>query len=265
MRTVLIAFIIILLFSNPVVCAEKVIIFTSEWFPYVSEELEGKGVSTEIVTAAFSAVGIETEFQFTTWKKCERLVRTGKAFASFPYFRTDERAKFSIFSDPIGNSDDVFFYLKKNLDGLDYDNLAELEKYKIAGAKGYWYKPLFSKNNLNVDYNLMKETSFKKLYWGMTDLVPESSIVGWSLLSKMFPGEKYLFASSKAFRKSPLYLMVSKKYPDSKTLLEKFNNGMKIIHRSGMYQSLSEKFKEQIKLSRKNQIRFNMRNQWNYR
>ncbi len=265
MRTVLIACMVILLFT-PVVCAEKLQIVTGEWLPYVSEDLEDLGFAVEVVRAAFNAVGIESEFQFMTWKKCERLVRIGKAFAAVPYIKTDARTPFAIFSDPIGTSVGVFFYRKNDLGKLDYEKLADLKKYKILGGAGYWYKPLFSKNDLNVDYNLKNEMSFKKLYWGLADLVAENQFVGWGLIGRMFPGEQHLFMSSKSFSKDTLHLMASKKYPNSKTLLEQFNKGLKIIHSSGIYNSLLEKYeKQELKIKEEAQTRFRMKMKWNYR
>ena len=95
------------------------------------------------------------------------------------------------------------------------------------------------------------------LGWG--DLVPEDELVGWALIQKLFPGEKYRFRSSRAYSIDNLHIMVSKKYPGSDVLLKLFNTGLATIKQNGLYLQLQEKYHGDMQVSKKDDIfyRFN--------
>jgi len=132
MRNVRYIFIAVFLFcasaAFPAV-AQTIKIAAGEWAPYVSSDMDDygfvavgdNGFAAEIVFYAFLSVGIETEFEFLSWDKCEALVKDGSVFAAFPRKRTQQREAFALFSDPIAMSRSVFFYLKENLREFKYD------------------------------------------------------------------------------------------------------------------------------------------------
>jgi polar amino acid transport system substrate-binding protein len=255
MRRLLFAAIILVFLLSPAAHAEKVKIMTGEWFPYVSESIDDFGFAAEVVTEAFASVGIDTEFEFAPWPRCESMVKYGKAFGAFPYLRNKKREQYAMFSDHIADSRFVFFYKKKGKVGkLQFDSLEELQKYKIAGAKGYFYNTIFRKYGLNIEYNLLVENSFKKLNLGAVDLVPEDSLVGWALIQKLFPGKKSRFSSSKEFIKDRLHIMVSKEYPGSAALMDKFNQGLTAIRQKGLYGKLVKKYSGDLKVSKKDDM-----------
>lgn len=66
---------------------------TGEWVPYSSQHLPGYGSASEIVTAAFQAVGLNVRYDFYPWKRAEASVAAGSVFAAFPYFLLPERAE----------------------------------------------------------------------------------------------------------------------------------------------------------------------------
>ena len=234
---------IILLTCPQDIKARNIILLTGEYAPYVSTDMDNYGFTAEIVSYAFLSVGIETEFEFGSWEKAEKKIATGKYFASFPHKRTIERQKFAYFSDPIAWSKSIFFYMKGKIKSVDFEGIRDLKTYKIAGVKGYYYVPMFKRAELNVSYSSNSEIAFKKLYLEQVDLVPENEFVGWLIIEKLFPDEMWRFgASLKALNEDSLHLMVSKKHPDAKILLKKFNQGLKNIIKKGIYRSLLKKY-----------------------
>ncbi len=223
--------------------ARNIILLTGEYAPYVSAGMDNYGFTAEVISYAFLSVGIETEFKFTSWEKAEKKIASGKYFASFPHKRTIERQKFAYFSDPIARSKSIFFYMKGNIKTVDFEVIRDLKTYKIAGVKGYYYVPMFKRAQLNVSYSSNSEIAFKKLYLEQVDLVPENEFVGWLIIEKLFPDEKWRFgASLKALNEDSLHLMVSKKNPDAMVVLKKFNQGLKNIIKKGIYRSLLKKY-----------------------
>jgi polar amino acid transport system substrate-binding protein len=224
--------------------AQDVIVMTGEWNPFVSAGLENNGFTAEIVSQACLAVGIRPDFQFAPWPRCEAKVQYGKAFAAFPYSKTDARVKFALFSKPLAKSRTVFFYNRKKIKQLDFSDLGDLKSLLIGGVRGYYYDATLKKAGLSVDYSRNEDDSFNKLYMGRVDIVPVNELVGWGIINKLFPDQTDVFATTKrALDEKELYLMVSQKYPDAALLLERFNKGLETIKATGTYKAIIEKHK----------------------
>ena len=247
MKFIIIGTLVYLLIAAAPVFGLKLKIMTGEWFPYVSKNMVGHGFAAEVVSYAFLLGGIETEFEFAPWERCEALVKSGEAFATFPHKQTKEREKFAFFSDPIAASKSVIFFQKKQFGKFDFKNIKDLKKYKIGGVKGYYYVPLFEKAGIPVDYASDVIISFKKLYLGLIDLVPENEFVGWGIIQKFFPEAMHKFGATKrAFSEHLLRLMVSRRYPESTAQMIKFNQGLKRLQEQGIYTELLKKYMRNI-------------------
>jgi polar amino acid transport system substrate-binding protein len=92
---------------------QKIILATDEWEPYISKTKAGHVKFSEMVSAVFKEIGMETEFVFAPWKRVEAIVKGGEVFAGIPYSYTVKRNKTFDYSIPIMNSLYVFFYNKK--------------------------------------------------------------------------------------------------------------------------------------------------------
>jgi polar amino acid transport system substrate-binding protein len=204
---------------------KKILLATAQWEPYISETNAGHGKFSEIVTAVFKEMGMETEFIFAPWKRVEILVKSGDVFAGIPYSDTAERHKVFDYSVAVMDSVNVFFYLKKNYpEGISYTKLEELAGYRISGVTGYWYESLFSEAKLHVEYVTSDEQSISKLYFNRVDLVATDELVGWGLINKLYPQQASQFAVvTKPIKTTHLHLLVSKKYPNAPEITKKFN------------------------------------------
>ncbi len=203
----------------------KIVLATANWEPYISESEPEHGKFSQIVTAVFKEMGLETAYIFAPWKRVEAIVESGAAFAGIPYSFTQERYKTFNYSAPIMNSWYVFFYNKKAYpQGISYSKLEELARYRISGVTGYWYDELFAKAKLNVEYVTTDEQGISKLYANRVDLAATDDLVGWLLIKKLYPKESAQFGVVKQpFGSQYLHLMVSKKYPHAVELTQKFN------------------------------------------
>jgi len=233
----------------PALQAQKIQILTTDWAPYVSQDMECHGFTAEVVCYAFLAAGHEVEFVFTSWSENEVRIKKGAFLAAFPHKRTPAREKFALFSKPIAMSKDVFFYVKQSPQPIDFKDLADLKDYKIGGVKGYYNIAMLKKAGLQIDYASNPTTSFKKMYIGLVDLVPENEFVGWGIIQKNFPDEIYKFGTTaKALDENSLHLMFSKTYPNAETLIAAFNKGLIEIMRQGTYRKLLKKYIKNVEI-----------------
>ncbi len=235
---------VIYLASPTSLWAQKpIVLLTSKVSPYISKTLDGYGFLGEIVTLTLTEMGFKPQYKFYPWKRCEFLVQSGEAWATFPYSYTEKRAKEFNFSDTIGYSTTLFFYYN-NDEVLRYEDIEDLKQYKLGGVFGYFYEDLFNKTGLKVSYSRNELTAVKKLIVGRVDLLPINALVGWELIRKNYPPEiiNNIGTLEKPLSKDPLKLMVSKTYPDSQNLLIRFNRSLKKIKNTPAYHAILSRY-----------------------
>lgn len=226
---------------------DKVILVIGEWEPFTSENLEGYGFFTEIVTAAFEQAGVPIEYRFYPWKRCEEMVHNGEAWGTFPYAYTEERTAIYNYSDKVFPDSTVMFYRKDNskidLNAIDVARLETLKPYTIGGITGYSYEKPFNDAGLMVDWASGEEDGIHKLAKGRIDFYPQNDAAGWALLRKLYPDEINNFAIlEKPLFQNDFYIISSKQYPDGDKILQSFNKGLNEIKENGRMQAILDKY-----------------------
>ncbi len=216
---------------------------TGEYSPYSSDKLYGYGLVPEIVTSCFVEMGIEPDYQFFPWKRCEYEITKGRVWAAFPYAMNKKRVKQFIFSDPVILSRTIFFfYQNEKLKQFSWNKLEDLKPYRIGGVRGYFYENRFKDAGLKTDYAPNEKLSLRKLRAGRVDIVPLNEHVGWNLINRLFPNSVANFGTlEKELTTNTLHLMISKTYPDSQELTDKFNIALKTIKDKGIYSQILKK------------------------
>jgi polar amino acid transport system substrate-binding protein len=228
--------------------AEKIIISTNEYEPYVVLEKNGKhsGIMIEIVEKSFKKEGIDVEFKNYPFARATIKVDNNETDATMPKFKTEDRLKKYLFTEPITESIAKFFYIKgRNIpENFQWEKLQDLKKYKIGGTIGYWYLEEFEKAGLTVDIGPKHENNFSKLYIGRIDIFAIDEKYGWNIINKNYPKDVEKFATIlKPQKKEELYLMLNKNNTKAKKIIKKFNSGLKKIKESGEYDEIIKKYK----------------------
>ncbi|EGB15240.1 extracellular solute-binding protein family 3 [Pseudodesulfovibrio mercurii] len=239
----LLAVLAVLAVPGAVRAGGPVILVTDEYPPYVITRGERPGLLTEVVRAAFARVGVETEILYRPWRRCALMVREGEAFAAYPYGRTDARAAYALFSDPIWTCRNVFFYLKGRLGAFDFTSLDDLRGRLIAGTSGHYYEEIFKEKGLMVDYAPGEASGVRRLWELRATLFAEDELVGWTLINRIFPSQADRFASTPTpWNLNPQHLMVSRAYPGAEALLVRFDKGLAAIRGDGTYDRLVREY-----------------------
>jgi polar amino acid transport system substrate-binding protein len=225
--------------------SEEVILTTGEWAPYTTKKLEGKGYCSEIISNAFKNAGMDVTFKFFPWKRAEKSVSAGKSFGCFPYLVSVERQKEFDFSDDIAFSRGVFFFRKDKLTNKPtWQDISDLKHLRIGGVLGYWYEKekLFEKSGIKVDYVAKDALNVKKLDKGRVDLIILDEVQGWDIIKLTSNNAKHFDTLDKPLNESKLHVMVSRKYPNSKEILAKFNTGLRKFKQQPEYIAILKRF-----------------------
>lgn len=234
---------ILLLGSTPCwAAAEPIRIATGEWPPYTSETIENRGAATEIVTRTFDEMGVAVELVFYPWARCYESVRTGKVWGAFPYARTEERAGEVDFSDTILYSSSKLFYYDKPPKGLRFETPADLAPYRIGGVSGYYYESLLKAAGITGDFAFKPQNGFEKLMRGRTDFFIANEMVGWFIIRKYFPESAHRFGTlAEPLDRHGLRMIVSRRRPDGRRLLEAFNAALARVKDELFYRAILKK------------------------
>ena len=214
--------------------AEIIHIATGEYPPLTSESLDHGGYINRIVSSAFALSNIEVKYHYMPWKRALETTRIGQFQASSFWGDSKKRHKDFIHSDVIDKIHFIFFYrtLNKN---FTWNTLNDLQHYKIGATRGYTYTEAFwslkNKDQFRISIANDDTENLKRLIKGQIDIFPISKLTGMFLLSKNFTKDEAAKVSlyPKALSQGKNLLLFSKLSPGNEVLVEKFNQGLKIL------------------------------------
>tara|TARA_B100000614_G_scaffold243389_1_gene246576 strand:- start:586 stop:1341 length:756 start_codon:yes stop_codon:yes gene_type:complete len=208
---------------------------TGEWAPFTSEQMEGKGMCSEIVSAAARKMHMNVDIKFVPWKRCEHSIVSGKAWAAFPYSKTEERLKKYVYSAPIATSETRFFYYgTPKLD--NWTVLEDFKDVKMGGLLGYFYEEKFKKAGIHADMNSDPAGAWKKLIAGRIDFFPQNELVGRATLKKDFPDHvSRIGVLGKSLSVSKLHLIADRTDGEAVKLIHAFDTALETIKSTGEY------------------------------
>ena len=219
---------------------QTVTVTTGEWSPLISESLSGYGPISTIVKETFSLKNIDVKFRFLPWKRAMREVDIGSSDASSAWRITDERKQKFLFSHSIYENENVFFYLKSS--PFNWDTFKDLKHYQIGAVLAYAYSEEFEsaeKKGAFEVYRVNKEKLLiSMLLSGRIHAFPANREVGLNLIRSETPEFFNDFSiHPKPLTKKPLSL-IFKNNAKGRTLLKKFNAGLKKLKSSGRFEEI---------------------------
>lgn len=221
---------------------EVVKLSTGEWAPYISENLEDKGILSQITTEAFAAKDIEVTFDFFPWGRATQLSKSGEMDGTLAFVRLAEREPFYYFTDPLYTGRYAFFHLQSF--DLKWKSYPDLKNVTIASTIGFggmgegFIKA--EKDGVIKVLRLSSDTqSFNMLMAKRAEAVPSDVEVGYVLARKLY-GEKagLLTHDTNYITVSDYRLAISKKHKDGQALVKKFNEGLAQLHKTGRYDEI---------------------------
>jgi len=229
--------IFISIFMTTILFGQTLTISTGEWQPWVSETLRKDGVAIDIVKTIFKSQSIDTEISFYPWKRSFDLAKKGKFDASAIWFKTEEREKDFLYSNPIFSTQNVIIYKKGKK--IKFSNFDDLKTYKIALTRSYSYGKMID--------SMIDEKSIK-IKWVNNDILALKQLekrdnfdificaksVAKSLITDNFKDGSIFIFHPKPIAETPLYLIVSKKVKDAQNIIDSFNKGLIELQKKGL-------------------------------
>lgn len=232
---------LLLLFALSTAEEKKIALITCNWEPFYGDHIPQQGFITEIVQQAFKEKGYELSVAFTDWPKAVEDAQNGTYDGILGAYYSKEREEFFIYSLPIYNIK-IIFICRKEIPCTYDGNLHNLKGYTVGVSKGY----VNSKEFDEASYLSKKEYSgpdelIAKIIEGEVDIIAISSDVAQYLLRTRYKkGAPLLKALGPSLSEQSLYIPISLKNKEAKTIVADFNNGLKTIIESGKVDSIRQ-------------------------
>lgn len=222
---------------------------SGDWPPYSQNVENNYGITTDIVIAAFEAMAIEVNIKWLPWKRGEALLRSGGVFASFPYRKSDSRAKVYDFSDVFYSSQHSkmkLFYDASRTKEIPFNAMKDLQGVSIGGARGFNYVSILQKAGAKLQLVNTDQQLAKMLVKGRIDFAVMDTEVGWKELFKLVGDLKIQFKTlpRAVYLGKKTRLMVSRDYPNYRYWTDQFNQGLQKIKENGTHQLILQKYPE---------------------
>lgn len=236
-----------LAFSNAALSKEVVRLTTGEWSPYISEELEYKGLISQITTEAFALQDVEVQLFFFPWQRVFQLSKDGEYDGTIAYAKTVEREKYYHYSEPVYTGKYVLFQLKAH--PFKWQKYEDLKDVHIAATRGFGgmgkeFLAAEEKKIIQVERLASDIQSFNMLLLGRVHAVASDLEVGYVLLNKNFPKKdvEYVTHNEHIIQNAKYHLVMSKSLKKSAGLVKKFNTGLAQLKKSGRYDQIIKEY-----------------------
>lgn len=231
--------------------AEKLPLLFANFPPvnYVDQDGKMQGISYEIVTTVVSEMGYEPTVQTLPWKRAYHTAAQGKVAILFTFTQNEQRKKEFLFTDEIIPIADVFF--KKKLNPAKWEKLSDLANYRVGYTDGYNYHSSFLRAVANKEFLARKIPALdrpelqhlKNLFNSRVDLIIcEINVCLFHLHNnpKWQAAIDYIPTAIGPIRS--FHAAISKAWPRSQDLLEKFNKAYQQVKEKGIRQSILKKY-----------------------
>ena len=220
---------------------ETLSLANGEWPPYLSEHYTHHGLASHLVSEAFKLEGIDVEYSFYPWARAFSFVQSGERIGSILWSFNEERARDVLYSEPVIALRTVFFHRKDR--SFAWYRLEDLKAWQIVATLGYYYgaefKRLEEAGTLQVSRVRSDELAFDMLVAGRIDLVAAQFEVGYEILHRRFvPSVAAAVTNSESFDQTDYHLIISRKAPDGRRIIDRFNAGLARLRASGRFDEM---------------------------
>jgi polar amino acid transport system substrate-binding protein len=235
-------FALLIALGAPASAAGLLIGVEDDWFPY-SAVKDGaiQGMSVDIVTAAFAATHTEIELRAYPYARCMHMALNGELLACFNTAPDARIANDYLLPKAPLFSDDILLWAR-TAQASPVTDLAQLSGRKVAVTIGYEYGTRFDSNQQLVRVPVRKDLyGFLMLRKKRVDY----SVAYRGTAEQLFRERPELageFTAVANLDRPQLFLSFSRQNPAAPALMERFEQGMQLIHSNGRYQQIIQQW-----------------------
>lgn len=207
--------------------------------PFTGEELPQGGWMSELVQRAFKASGRGYELRFVPWKRGVDGVVSGRFIATFPFPRTPERERDALFSDPLIEVRQ-FVYLSAHTP-MTFTGPEDFRGRVVCAPLGFSLpealETMIRQGDLRRDTPSDLTACVRMVATGRADAFVLDEYTGSAaIINAGVIGD--IRVAERPYATITLHLMVGRATPDAAAIIARFNDGLKNLKDSGVYDDL---------------------------
>ena len=228
-----------LLVAVSAIQAETVTVAAFE-FPPFYQDGPTKGLSCDLVAAAFEAVKVQTEFRFLPPGRMVQFLTKGETVCGLgaqALFASPEIAPSVQSVTEINPVSLVFFYDGQRFpNGFDWSNPASLANQPIGVLANNGIGRSLEKNpGYSLVPNQSHDGTARQLRTGRIYLWAVVDLTGLDYIRQLFPDETSRFQYSPPFERGSIALAFSRKSDPDGLIAARFREGLALIKKNGSY------------------------------
>ena len=232
--------------SGALAANEKIAVAAFE-YPPIYQQGADKGLSGDIVVAAFSAANIDVELKFLPVLRMVQAVSEGETMCGIGgtvLFSAPDVAPTVSVAAVVQYVTQTFMYDARRFpDGVAYSDIGDMTGYGIGVLRGSGIMRFLEvSRSLNLVSNSVHEGSARQLQLGRIDIWAIVDLTGMMYMRKLFPNEAAHFKFTPPFHRGDVSLVCSKKSDPDNGYRDRFREGLAAIKANGTYMQLMAKY-----------------------
>ncbi len=200
----------------------------SDYAPYVDDNLPDGGPVTALVRRIFSDAGLSTDIRVEPWRQGYEGLLAHRFDATFPYIRTEQRAREVLFSDPITIVRQHLVVAAGN------ERLAMatgwMKGRRLCAAVGYglppWLNLLIQQGDVQRVTPTQQRSCLPMIIADRADFMVEDDRIAEARRATVTEREKLATVPGPAASETTLHLIVARDNPRAQQILDQFNQGL---------------------------------------
>ena len=178
------------------------------------------------------------------WKRGYLETSQSKHAATYPYVRTAEREQDFLYSEPLYTFSQRLYSRADEL--FEPDNLAALKGKRFCYPLG-WQPPaeiqqMVDNGELSRHSPMTLAACAELLLRTRDDFFLANPVLGDQALLQVGEQAQHLRFSTNSFPTNTLHLIISHHYPQAKSLMSSFNQGLAMLYEGGDYEQLIKSY-----------------------
>lgn len=223
------------------VVSEPLRLAANAWPPFTDARLLNKGLASDLVNTALARAGYATVQSEVPWARALLGLQHGRFDAVVGAWYSAERTAFGYYSQPYLIN--RIRFVQRRGSGVRFTQLADLYGYRIAVSRGYAYSPAFDNDG---QLHKTEVTDFsaaaRMVHAQRLDLTLEDEYVARYLFSRELADiQADLEFLPQPLSESNLYLLVSRRHPQHRQIVEAFDQAIEAMRADGSYAQIFQR------------------------
>lgn len=221
--------------------AKPLSVATNHWPPYINAETKTLGSAANLLRQVLAQDHKVINWRYQNYDLAFEMVVKGKQQAAFPYFKTLDRERRVLFSEPIFSVTSHIYYNRQREDMLDF---SRLNSHRFGRVAGYSYGQVIDDYLSDAKIFSTEKNALESLLNNKIDFLPMTESVMNNMLNQNYRDEALLVKQVEKVAGHDTLHLIAPKTTEGKALIVNIN---KLLEQVKGIESLQSKPVERFK------------------